>query len=110
MKAYNRVIKRMGLVDKGVITLKGRVCCEINSNHEILLTDLVFTGFFNDMNPIEIASVLSSLVHEEKSSTERMRTKLPRLKMKLDELVQRAKAMYIIFNECKMQITEVQIL
>ena len=27
MKAYNRVIKRVGLVDKGVITLKGRVTC-----------------------------------------------------------------------------------
>ena len=83
MKAYNRVIKRVGLVDKGVVTLKGRVTCEINSNHEILLTDLIFTGFFNDMTPIEIASLLSSLVHEEKSSTERMRTKLPRLRQKL---------------------------
>jgi len=64
MKAYNRVIKRAGLVDRGVVTLKGRVTCEINSNHEILLTDLIFTGFFNDMTPIEIASLLSSLVHE----------------------------------------------
>jgi hypothetical protein len=27
MKAYNRVIKRAGLVDKGVVTLKGRVTC-----------------------------------------------------------------------------------
>ena len=52
MKAHNRVIKRVGLVDKGVVTLKGRVTCEINSNHEILLTDLVFTGFFNDMSPV----------------------------------------------------------
>ena len=33
MKAHNRVIKRAGLVDKGVVTLKGRVTCEINSNH-----------------------------------------------------------------------------
>jgi ATP-dependent RNA helicase DOB1 len=63
MKAYNRVIKRAGLVDRGVVTLKGRVTCEINSHHEILLTDLIFTGFFNDMNPIEIASLLSSMVH-----------------------------------------------
>jgi len=64
MKIYNRVIKRAGLVDKGVVTLKGRVTCEINSNHEILLTDLIFTGFFNDMTPIESAAILSSLVHE----------------------------------------------
>lgn len=64
MRAHTRVIKRVGLVDKGVVTLKGRVTCEINSNHEILLTDLIFTGFFNDMTPVEIASLLSSLVHE----------------------------------------------
>ncbi len=63
MKAHNRVIKRTGLVDRGVVTLKGRVTCEINSNHEILLTDLIFSGFFNDMAPIEIAALVSSLVH-----------------------------------------------
>lgn len=33
MRAYGRVIKRAGLVDRGVVTLKGRVTCEINSNH-----------------------------------------------------------------------------
>lgn len=83
MRAYSRVIKRAGLVDRGVVSLKGRVTCQINSNHEILLTDLIFTGYFNDMTPIQIASIVSSLVHEEKSSTERMRTKLPRLRQKL---------------------------
>ncbi len=38
MKAYTRVMKRTGLIEKGVVTLKGNVACEINSNHEILLT------------------------------------------------------------------------
>ena len=33
MKAYKRVMKRTGLVEHGVVTLKGRVTCEINSNH-----------------------------------------------------------------------------
>ena len=84
MRAYSRVIKRAGLVDRGVVTLKGRVTCEINSHHEVLLTDLIFTAYFNDMTPIEIAAVLSSLCHEEKSSTERMHTKNPRLRQKLE--------------------------
>ncbi len=34
-------------------------------------TELLFAGFFNDMEPAEIASVLSSLVYDEKTSTER---------------------------------------
>lgn len=70
---------------------------------------MVFTGFFNDMTPIEIASLMSSLVHEEKSSTERTRTKLPRLKQKLDDMIQRAKSIFLVFQECKMQITEVRL-
>lgn len=107
MRAYSRVIKRAGLVDRGVVTLKGRVTCEINSNHEILLTDLIFTGYFNDMTPIEIAAILSSLVHEEKSSTERSRTKIQRLRQKLEEMIARAKSIFLIFKECKTSVDEV---
>ena len=51
--------------------------------------------------------MLSSLVHEEKSSTERSRTKLPKLRAKLGELIVRAKALFSIFQECKMGIEEV---
>ena len=36
-----------------------------------------------------------------------MRTKMPRLRQKLGDLIQRAKAIFLIFQECKMQITEV---
>lgn len=51
-KSFTRVIRRTGLIEKGVVTLKGSVTCEINSNHEILLTELIFSGFFNDMNSL----------------------------------------------------------
>ena len=59
-----RVMKRIGLVEKGVVTKKGNVTCDISANHEILLTELLFSGFFNDMSAIEIAALLTSLVHE----------------------------------------------
>lgn len=63
-KAYMRVLKRMGLLEKGVVTRKGNVTCGISSNHELLLTELLFSGYFNDMNSIEIAALLTSVVHE----------------------------------------------
>ena len=107
MRAYRRVMKRTGLVEHGVVTLKGRVACEINSNHEILLAELIFTGFFEELTPQQTAAVLSSVVHEERSSTERMRTKDPRLRNKLGELIQRAKALFSIFQQCRMGIEEV---
>ena len=54
----------MGLVEKGVVTRKGNVTCEITANHELLLTELLFSGFFNDLSAAEVAAVLASLVHE----------------------------------------------
>lgn len=39
-----------------------------------------------------------------------MRTKIPRLRQKLEELIQRAKSIFSILHECKMQITEVDFL
>ena len=45
-------MKRTGLLEKGVVNLKGNVACEISTNHEILLTHLLFSGYFNDMSSI----------------------------------------------------------
>ena len=36
-----------------VIQMKGRVACEISAGDEILVTELVFNGVFNDM-PVEV--------------------------------------------------------
>jgi ATP-dependent RNA helicase DOB1 len=87
-KAYIRVIKRVGLVEKGVVTRKGNVACEISGNHEILLTELLFAGFFNDLSPAEISAILSTLLNEERSSTnQKTATKSPKFKKKLQELI-----------------------
>lgn len=91
----------MGLIEKGVVTRKGNVTCGISSNHELLLTELLFSGFFNDMTSIQIAALLTALVHEEKASTERKFTKNPRLKAKLSQLMNEAKNIYKILHECK---------
>ncbi len=62
-----RVLKRLGHCDsKGVIQLKGRAACEVNTCDELLVTELMFTGVFNDMPEEYVASLLSCLVHGEK--------------------------------------------
>ena len=33
-----------------VIELKGRVACEISSGDELLLTEMIFNGVFNDLS------------------------------------------------------------
>lgn len=103
-KALMRVLKRSGLIEKSVVTLKGNVTCEISSNHEILLTQLLFAGFFSDIGPKEIAAVLSSLVHDEKANTDKKFVKTEILMRKLQELQGQAKLMYQVFNQCKVKI------
>lgn len=65
---------------------------------------MLFSGFFNDMNSIEIAAILTSLVHEEKDKTDRKYTKNPKLKAKLNELINEAKNVYKVLHECKVSI------
>lgn len=61
------VLKRMNYVDdQHSVTLKGRVACEMGSN-ELMITELVLCNTFNDLDPPEIAALLSSLVFQGKS-------------------------------------------
>ena len=71
--SMKRVMRRLDLCDKNdVPTLKGKVAAHISTSDEILLTDMLFSGLFNDMEqPSHIAAVLSCLVYTEgKASTE----------------------------------------
>lgn len=47
------------------VTLKGKVACEMGQN-ELLITELILCNMFNDLEPAEIAALLSSLVFQGK--------------------------------------------
>ncbi|KAK8860769.1 hypothetical protein M9Y10_012435 [Tritrichomonas musculus] len=58
-----KCLQVLGYVEQdNVLTLKGRVSIEINTCHEILATELLFAGVFENLNPIELASCVSALV------------------------------------------------
>ena len=46
--------------------MKGRVACEISSGDELLLTELVFNGAFNDLTVEQEVALLSCFVFQEK--------------------------------------------
>lgn len=47
-----RVLRRLDLCDKNdVPTMKGKVACQISACDEILITEMVFSGLFTDMEP-----------------------------------------------------------
>jgi antiviral helicase SKI2 len=65
------VLHRLGYVDEsGTVCIKGRVACEVNSCDELIATEMVFEGLLNEMDPEEIAAVLSALVYQEKKEEE----------------------------------------
>jgi ATP-dependent RNA helicase DOB1 len=67
LKSMKRVLRRLGLAsDEGVITVKGRVACEISTCDELLVTELMFSGMFNELSAEQVVAVLSTLVFEER--------------------------------------------
>lgn len=68
--SMKRVMRRLDLCDKNdVPTLKGKVAAHISTSDEILLTEMIFSGMFNDIEkPSHIAAVLSCLVYTEGKS------------------------------------------
>lgn len=64
------ILKRLNYIDdQHVVTLKGRVACEMGSN-ELMITQLVLCNTFNDLSSAEIAATLSSLVFQGKVTSE----------------------------------------
>ncbi|KRY77804.1 Superkiller viralicidic activity 2-like 2, partial [Trichinella pseudospiralis] len=62
-----RVLRALGYANKqDVITLKGRVACEISVADELLLTEMLFEGVFNELSTEKCASLLSCFVCQEK--------------------------------------------
>ena len=49
-----------------VIEMKGRVACEISSGDELLLTELMFNGAFNDISVEQQVALLSCFVFQER--------------------------------------------
>jgi len=87
-----------------VIEVKGRIACEVGSADELLLTEMVFNGLFNDLTPAQTASVLSCFVCDEKC------TEMPKLTQELSEplrqMQEMAKQIARVSKDAKIDIDE----
>ena len=72
LKCRKRVLRRLGFVnDADVVELKARVACEISTGDELMLSELLFNRFFNELTPEQCAALLSCFIFEEKSQESR---------------------------------------
>uniref|UniRef100_A0A3P9K9Q5 Exosome RNA helicase MTR4 n=1 Tax=Oryzias latipes TaxID=8090 RepID=A0A3P9K9Q5_ORYLA len=69
LKCRKRVLRRLGFASPSdVIEMKGRVACEISSGDELLLTEMMFNGLFNDLSVEQATALLSCFVFQENAS------------------------------------------
>jgi ATP-dependent RNA helicase DOB1 len=67
LKCRKRVLRRLGFTtDDDVVEKKGRVACEISTGDELLLTEMIFGGVFNELSGEQCAALLSCFVFNEK--------------------------------------------
>ena len=72
LKCRKRVLRRLGYANASdAIELKGRVACEISAADELLLTELLFNGVFNDL---EVAQVNLIYIFANQSEGQDMTT------------------------------------
>lgn len=105
LKNRKRVLRRLGFVNEAdVVQLKARVACEISTGDELVLSELLFNRFFNELTPEQCAATLSVFIFEEKSD------EAPALKEDLAkafrEIQAQARQIAKVSMECKVLVNE----
>ncbi len=72
------VLTTLGYLDESeAVAVKGRVACELNTCESLIVTEMVFEGILNDLDPTEIVAALSALVYQQKSSDDEFDIEVP---------------------------------
>lgn len=102
-KSRSQVLRKLGMIDgEGMVTLKGRAACEIDTADELLTTEMMFNGTFNGLDKHQLVALVSCLVPGEKSQEQIQLTKA--LSEPLSQLQQTARNIAEISQECKLQV------
>ncbi|XXQ38758.1 Helicase ATP-binding domain-containing protein [Plasmodiophora brassicae] len=102
-KAMKRVLRRLGFITKeNVVDTKGRVACCISTADELLATELIFSGVFNELSTEHVVALVSCLVYTEKGD-ENLHLEEP-LAAPLRTLRDHAKRIAEVSNESKLQL------
>nr|XP_019937605.1 PREDICTED: superkiller viralicidic activity 2-like 2 [Paralichthys olivaceus] len=105
LKCRKRVLRRLGFASPSdVIEIKGRVACEISSADELLLTEMVFNGLFNDLTVEQATALLSCFVFQENASE--MPKLTEQLAAPLRQMQECAKRIAKVSADAKLEIDE----
>ena len=97
------VLRALKYIDESkTVQLKGRVACEM-SQHELIITELVFENVLTDLHPFEIAAVLSCVVFEQKRCSEPKLT--PELEKAKERFLKIAEDIGTLQRQCGLAFT-----
>ncbi|XP_078443652.1 RNA helicase, ATP-dependent, SK12/DOB1 protein [Wolffia australiana] len=103
LRNRSRVLKKLGHIDSdGVVQLKGRAACLIDTADELLVTELMFNGTFNDLDRYRVAALASCFIPGDKSN-ERIHLR-SELSKPLSQLQESARRIAEIQRECKLEV------
>lgn len=74
--------------------MKGMVACEVSACDEIMITELLFSGIFNETSSEEAAGLLTCLIFDENSSGDKLMIKHDGLNKYYNRLMDQAKRLY----------------
>ena len=105
LKCRKRVLRRLGFInDADVVQLKARVACEISTGDELVLSELLFDRFFNELTPEQCAACLSCFIFEEK--TKESEPLKEELEKPYREIQKQARRIAKVSQECKLPVNE----
>lgn len=104
LKHRKRVLRRLGYsTNADVIEFKGRVACELSSGDELLITEMIFNGTFNDLTAAQCASLLSCFVCDDRATDPTIDAEL---QTPLKQMQDFARRIARVSKECKMEVDE----
>lgn len=103
-----RVMRRLDLADRNdVPTLKGKVACSISASDEIMITEMLFSGLFQDIDALQTAAILSCLIYTDGKNSEDGASKIskePRMMQPFQAMQKVAEKVATIMLESKIPI------
>ena len=108
LRRMKRVLRRQGYIStEGVLGTKGRFSCELSTGDELVLTDMIFDGVFNELSVEQTVALLSCFVHKEGSKDDSDKTKVkPDMEGPLQKLQAAARAIARVSIDAKMNVNE----
>lgn len=107
LRCMKRVLRRLGYTSsEDIVETKGRVACEIYAANELVLSELMFEGVFNQLSVEQTVALLSCFIFDEKTKKDGQSKMLEDLAAPFRQLQETARRVAKIQLEAKIELDE----